>query len=99
MAELTERQDLDWLERDRYIIKGLDHLGVQVVSANLYTLLLPGITNVTDRARYYSFYPWVLHRYAQSGKGQRGRIDWLNWIRRLDFAFCMASVAHEIVAE
>ncbi len=52
----------DWLERDSNIIEGLDHLGIQVVSVNLYGLLLPGITNVTDRARYYSFYTWVLHQ-------------------------------------
>jgi hypothetical protein len=99
MAPAAENQDLDWLERDRQIIKGLDHLGVQVVSANLYNLLLPGITNVTDRARYYSFYPWVLDRYARNGPTQRGRIAWLNWIRRFDFAFCMASVAHEIESD
>lgn len=37
---------------------GLDHLGVQAPCINLYGRLLPGITNVTDRARYYSFYPW-----------------------------------------
>jgi hypothetical protein len=98
MAAMVDNPDLDWLERDRQIIKGLGHLGVQVVSVNLYTLLLPGITNVTDRARYYSFYPWVLDRYARSGPTQRGRIEWLNWIRRFDFAFCMASVAHEIAS-
>ena len=96
MAEITKNHDLDWLERDRHIIKGLDHLGVQVVSANLYTLLLPGITNVTDRARYYSFYPWVVDRYARSGPVKRGRDAWRTWVRRFDFAFCMASVAHEI---
>lgn len=38
--------------------KGLDPLGVQAPCINLYGRLLPGITNVTDRARYYSFYPW-----------------------------------------
>lgn len=37
---------------------GLDHLGVQAPCINIYGRLLPGITNVTDRARYYSFYPW-----------------------------------------
>ena len=95
---MAENQDLDWLERDSQIIGGLDHLGVQVVSVNLYTLLLPGITNVTDRARYYSFHPWVLHRYAQSGGSQRGRTDWLNWFRRLEFGFCMASVAYEVAS-
>lgn len=38
-------------------IRGLDHLGVQAPCINIYGRLLPGITNVTDRARYYSFYP------------------------------------------
>src|SRR5579863_2132520 len=40
-------------------IRGLDHLGVQAPCIALYAQLLPGITNVTDRARYFSFYPWV----------------------------------------
>lgn len=41
-------------------IRGLDHLGVQAPCIALYGQLLPGITNVTDRARYYSFHPWVV---------------------------------------
>lgn len=87
---------VDWLERDRNIIEGLDHLGVQAVSVNLYALLLPGVTNVTDRARYYSFYLWVLHRFAQSGTARRGRADWLHWLRKVEFSYATASVAHEI---
>jgi len=46
-------------------IGGLDQLGVQMISITLYGELLPGLTNVTDRVRYYSFYPWVLHKYAK----------------------------------
>ncbi|CAN0583738.1 unnamed protein product, partial [Ectocarpus sp. 12 AP-2014] len=38
---------------------GLDHLGAQAPCIQIYGQLLPGITNVTDRARYYSFYPWL----------------------------------------
>jgi hypothetical protein len=34
-------------------IVGLDHLAV----TSLYDKMLPGITNATDRARDYSFYP------------------------------------------
>lgn len=97
VASTAPETDIDWLERDRNIIKGLDHLGVQSVSVNLYTVLLPGITNVTDRARYFAFYPWVVHRYAQA-EGTRGRTEWLTWFRRLDFAYCLASVAHEIAS-
>ena len=46
-------------------IRGLDHLGVQAPCITLYGQLLPGITNVTDRARYYSFHPWVLWSFER----------------------------------
>lgn len=41
-------------------IRDFDHLGVQAPCIALYSQLLPDITNVTDRARYYSFHPWVI---------------------------------------
>lgn len=39
---------------------GLDHLSAQAPCIGVYAQLMPGITNVTDRARYYSLYPWLL---------------------------------------
>jgi hypothetical protein len=39
-------------------IGGRDPLGVRMPSEIIYADLVPGITNVTDRARYYSFYPY-----------------------------------------
>ena len=48
-------------------IRGLDHLGAQAPCINIYGQLLPGITNVTDRARYYSFYPWLVWSLHQTG--------------------------------
>ena len=41
-------------------ISGLDQLGTQSPCTLIYSQLLPGITNVTDRARYYSLYPWLV---------------------------------------
>lgn len=41
-------------------ITGLDHLAGQAPCISIYSQLLPGITNVTDRARYYSLYPWLI---------------------------------------
>lgn len=41
-------------------IGGLDHVGTQGPCVLIYSKLLPGITNVTDRARYYSLYPWLI---------------------------------------
>jgi hypothetical protein len=54
MAKKTEAQDyqIDWILRDRKVIDGLDHLGIELVSVNLYQAMLPGLTNVTERARY-----------------------------------------------
>ena len=51
-----------WLEKEPERV-GRDHLGVQAASPALYARLLPGIRNLTKRARYYTFYPWVLHTY------------------------------------
>ncbi|HKQ05466.1 MAG TPA: hypothetical protein VJ464_10055 [Blastocatellia bacterium] len=41
-------------------IRGQDDLAVRAPCENLYSQLLPGITNVTDRARLYAFYPWLV---------------------------------------
>jgi hypothetical protein len=85
----------DWLQRDRHVIDGLDQLGIQVVSINIYSSLLPGITNVTDRARYYSLYPWILHRYASRGASDSSKVEWLTWVRRIDYAYALASALAE----
>lgn len=53
-----------WVERPRKT-GGLDHIGVRAPGINIYGQLLPGITNVTDRARYFSFYTWVIWKLDQ----------------------------------
>jgi hypothetical protein len=42
---------------------GLDPLGLQAPSIRLYQALVPGISNVTLRTRYYGFYPWLSEEY------------------------------------
>ena len=49
-------------------ITGRDHLGARVPCETLYARLIPGITNVTNRARYYSFYPWLIWAFGQHYK-------------------------------
>ena len=72
-------------------IGGLDHLGVQAHCTALYAQLLPGITNVTDRARYYSFHPWVLRqfeqRYSDHSPGAFNRV-----LRRAECLFALAAI-------
>jgi hypothetical protein len=95
-AAVSERTDIQWIRRDRRVIDGLDHLGIQIVSVNLYQSMLPGITNVTERARYFAFHPWVLHRFAQNGPTSRGKVAWRNWMRRIEYAYAMASTAFDL---
>lgn len=40
-------------------VTGQDHLGTIAPAESIYGVQLPGITNVTARVRYYSFYPWL----------------------------------------
>lgn len=43
---------------------GLDPLGLQAASIRLYQALVPGISNVTLRTRYYGLYAWLCRDYA-----------------------------------
>jgi hypothetical protein len=74
-------------------IRGLDHLGVQAPCIALYGQLLPGITNVTDRARYYSFHPWVVWafewRYADHSVDEFRRV-----LRRAECLFALIAIRH-----
>lgn len=87
--------EIDWIQRDRKVIDGLDHLGIELVSVNLYQAMLAGLTNAIGRARYYAFYPWTVHRYAQEGPKSRTKAVWRNWFRALDFTYAVACMAHE----
>jgi hypothetical protein len=74
-------------------VTGLDQLGVQVISIALYGDLLPGLTNVTDRIRYYSFYPWLLHRYASDVK-IASLTRWQDHLRRAEFLLALVGRLH-----
>lgn len=72
---------------------GLDHLGLQIVSITMYGDLLPGLTNVTDRIRYYSFFPWLLHRYATDVRSA-SLTKWQEHLRRAEFLLALIGKAH-----
>lgn len=76
------------------IITGQDHLGTQAPSVAIYTALLPGITNVTTRARYYTFYPWFLWSYDRRFAGA-GPEHLVTMLRRAECLFCLIGARHE----
>jgi hypothetical protein len=68
---------------------GRDPLGLQATSVRMYRNLVPGLTNVTNRLRYYSFYCWVIERYeATEHSGDIAR--WSRFIRRSEALFALA---------
>ena len=46
---------------------GEDHLGVDGAAQSYQQYLIPGIITITEHARYYSFYAWVLYRFINGG--------------------------------
>ncbi|UFZ03056.1 hypothetical protein LQG66_27980 [Bradyrhizobium ontarionense] len=74
-------------------VGGLDHLAVQATCINIYGRLLPGITNVTDRARYYSFYPWLIWAFDKAGHREFND-NFVERFRRADCLFCLVSQRH-----
>lgn len=89
---MAEQIETGWVKPPQQIT-GLDHLGVQAPCIRIYSQLLPGITNVTDRARYYSLYPWLLSRYEQNG--WRSEEEIMKMHRRAECLLTMISLQHE----
>lgn len=77
-------------------IGGLDHLAVQAPCISLYGRMLPGITNVTDRARYYSFYPWVV--WSLEKRGHTYGDSFIDLFRKADCLFTLIAERHAKVA-
>ena len=50
------------------LITGLDPLGLQTTSEATYAAMLPGLSNLTNRLRYYGFYCWLLDFYFKREK-------------------------------
>ncbi|HIO96964.1 MAG TPA: hypothetical protein EYG71_03455 [Leucothrix sp.] len=78
-------------------IGGLDHLGVQAPCIQIYGQLLPGITNVTDRARYYSFYTWLLKKFDDHG--WRTQEEIIDKLRKADCLFSLISIRHGLLSD
>jgi hypothetical protein len=72
---------------------GQDHLGTIAPAESIYSVQLPGITNVTARARYYSFYPWFLRELETRRPNARAN-DFAGQLRRAECLFALAAIRH-----
>lgn len=70
--------------------RGLDPLGLQVSGIALYQDLLPGISNVTLRIRYYGLYAWLTDTYARRS-GSTDPIEFRRWVRRTEALYALTA--------
>lgn len=69
---------------------GLDPLGMQSSSVSLYQRLMPGISNVTLRMRYYGLYAWLSRTYAERVRNTDPEV-WRRWVRRAEALYALAA--------
>lgn len=80
-----------WTKRAVLDGSGRDPLGLSRVSDNFTDLLLPSIITTTNRARYYSFYPWALRESHESFGDEDATTDFIDEFRKREAAFAIAS--------
>ena len=81
-----------WTKKVAMEGSGRDPLGLSRVSDALTNFLLPNIITTTDRARYYSFYTWVIADIEkQRGDKKENRISFVEEFQQREAAFALAS--------
>ena len=68
--------------------RGLDPLGMQNSGIVLYQALLPGISNITLRMRYYGFFCWLGDAYARRGVTTDFEL-WRQFVRRAETLYAL----------
>ena len=81
---------VDWLEASLHDIAGRDPLGLNTITTDrILPQLLPGILQLSERARYFSIYSWMLWQFAE--RRRPATTDELDrFIRRREFELCLA---------
>ncbi|MGE0631181.1 MAG: hypothetical protein AB7O96_02145 [Pseudobdellovibrionaceae bacterium] len=77
---------------------GRDHLGMQRAALRTYAHLLPGLSNLTKRYRYYGLYCWLLDYYATQFNDPNVR-KFKNYIRRSELLLAFTNSAQGSVTE
>lgn len=73
---------------------GRDSLGLQTTSQSTYSTLLQGLTNLTNRIRYYGFYCWLLEVYAKEIGDTNPKVQ-NKFLRRAEYQIALLMQLHE----
>jgi hypothetical protein len=86
-----------WLKATLEVKEGRDPLGLQTTTQDRLTpLLLPGILELSRRARYFSFHSFLLDVYRQRhGRASRDALSSFIKAREWDYGLAVMSCPHE----
>lgn len=89
---LAQRQEplVEWLEPSLADTAGRDPLGLNTITLDrILPDLVPAILQISERARYFSIYPWMLWQFAERRlAANAAELD--QFIRRREFELCLA---------
>lgn len=80
--------DVYWASNEGFK-SGRDPMGIQNSSVATYSVLLPGLTNLTGHIRYYSLYCWILDEYNRLDKISPQKVHQYDFIRRFELAMAI----------
>ena len=80
----------EWIEPSFVFKAGADPLGIQTITQDrVIGRLLPGILALSERARYFSFYSFLVRRYEDLRRTPSNRAL-LNYVRARDYEYALA---------
>ncbi|MAG36471.1 MAG: hypothetical protein CL878_09540 [Dehalococcoidia bacterium] len=79
-----------WIEPTLHRTRGLDPLGLQTITIDrILPRLVPGVLALSRRARYLSYYPFLLHEY-QERRLTSSNQALSDWIKAREYEYALA---------
>lgn len=89
MAVIAKNQILaPFLSTKLKHITGQDPMGMLNIGEQVFSMMLPGLNNVTERIRYYSFYCWFFDWYAKE-IGSENPKELYKYVRRAEYLLAL----------
>lgn len=90
----TKPYDPAWSEIEYLPGGARDALRLETAAEAMLEDLLPGINNGTQRARYYSFWAWVLHEFIRDVDAVHNQRGFYEWLRPREDMLIFAHLLH-----
>jgi len=85
-----------WTDRYNVSQRGRDHLAYENVGVIMLDKLLAGISNITFRARYHSFFAWVLYRFFEHSQQKKTYRNFRQYLKRKSLVFLYANALNHL---